>query len=196
MITAQKFLRSFEQVTQEQTPQLLHCWPGKPQFTQYVKNELMPSVASILGCYRELEYKRIDIVFKMLSVANAEPSNESEIIIAIEHENDFGKSHEEITKLCAFNASLGVLITYAGARNYQRLIAEFDKIVTAHTNQDSPSKRGEILVIFGPYGYNRPTNLSWDCFVHQGDGFVQLDTQLVSSAASQVHKADAVGPAL
>ena len=172
MITAEQFSQAFEQATQEQRPNLLRCWWPPPVFTDYAKNVLMPSVAGNLGYYRELEYKRIDVVFKLS--ASSENTSQSKIAVAVELENVFGKSHEEVTKLRDFDAPLGVLITYAGVGSHQRLLSKFAEIMSGSKSQSPETDGSELLIIFGPYGEKPPVNLAWHHFVYKEHKFHAL----------------------
>lgn len=115
MITAEEFSQAFEQVSRDQMIVLLECWPRQPKFTQHIKQQMMPAVANALGCSLELEYKRIDIVFRPLPGAT---DNDTQIVAAIEHENNFGGSDSEVRKLRDLAAPLGVLITYVSALGF------------------------------------------------------------------------------
>ncbi len=159
-------------MTQEQMPLLVQSWWPPPVFTDYAKNALMPSVATNLGCYRELEHKRIDVVFKA-SVGRADSSH-NKVVVAIELENVFGKSHEEVAKLRDFEVPLCVLITYARAENHQHLLSGYAEIMSAPTKQGQEADSRELLVIFGPYGKKPPKNLTWHHFVYRERKFCGL----------------------
>ena len=170
MITAEQFSQTFEQVSRDQMPVLLECWPSQPKFTQYIKQQMMPAIADTLGCSLELEYKRIDIVFRPLPGAT---DNDTQIVAAIEHENNFGRSASEVRKLRNLAAPLGVLITYVSAHRREQQIADFANIMAA-ADKSLATSGGELLLIIGPYGMSRPASLSWEYFVHRGDQFERV----------------------
>ncbi len=173
MITAQQFSQTFEQITHEQMASLLQAWSSQPQFTQYIKHQMMPALANALGYDVELEYRRIDIVFRTLHSSKA--YNDTAIVAAIEHENNFIGSHSEITKLRDIAAPLRVLITYVSLHRRQQLIAEFEEIMSASADSSDDIQKGELLIIFGPYGMKPPQRLTWEYFVYQSDGFQKLN---------------------
>ena len=164
---AETFIAAFEQVCQEQLPTLLECWPSQPKFTSYVSVNMMPRLADILGCTVEYEHNRIDHVLRA-NEASSLGIKPGDIFAAIEHENNFGNSHEEIIKLTRINAPLGVLITYASPWERGPKLAEYIEHVVSEVGG---KEQGELLVIFGPYGLNRPVKLEWDYHVWRGDRF-------------------------
>lgn len=170
MITAEQFSRTFEQVSKDQRSVLLECWPSQPKFTQYIKQQMMPAIADALGCSLELEYKRIDIVFRLLPGAT---DNDTQIVAAIEHENNFGGSDSEVRKLRDLATPLGVLVTYVSVHRREQQITDFAKIM-ADAEKSPAAPRGELLLIIGPYGMSRPANLTWEYFVHRGDQFERV----------------------
>ena len=175
MITARQFSQTFERVTHEQMATLLQRWSSQPQFTQCIKHQMMPAIASALNCGLELEYKRIDIVFRALSVSNGDANGDARIVVAIEHENNFGGSHSEVTKLRDLMAPLGVLITYVSPYRRQQLIAEFSKIMSASAGPSDAANLSKLLVITGPYGMKPPKSITWEYFVCQDGEFQPLD---------------------
>ena len=174
MITAQQFSQTFEQVSRKQIIPLLQCWPSQPDFTRYVKHQMMPAIAGALGCSVALEYKRIDIVFRALPSPEDETVGDAKIIAAIEHENNFGGAGAEVRKLRDLALPLGVLITYASVHRRPEMLAEFADILAVSDVSSGGVPESEILVIIGPYGMNAPTVLTWEYFVSRGGKFQKI----------------------
>ena len=174
MITAEQFAQTFEHVSQDQMATLLQCWSNQPKFTQCVKHQMMPAIAGALGCSLELEYKRVDIVFRALPDPESQTAADTEVVAAIEHENNCGGAESEVRKLRDLMAPLGVLITYVSLPRRQQLIAEFARIMVAGGVPSDGTSEGELLLIIGPYGMKPPTSLTWEYFMYGAGGFQQL----------------------
>lgn len=172
MISAEQFSQAFEQVSEEQQVTLLQCWSSQPKFTQYIKRQMMPAIAAELCCSLELEYRRIDIVFRPLPGSGSGTETGTPIVAAIEHENNFGGSDSEVRKLWALPVPLGALITYVSVPRRRPQLAEFAKLLAAVPGESTPL--GELLLVIGPYGMKAPANLAWEYFVYRGEKFEQI----------------------
>lgn len=179
MVTAKDFMRAFDQVSSEQLVTLLESWTNRTTFTRYIKRKMMPVVAGIVGCDIEIEYRRVDVVFTSLTPSKEVRLIDGKVVVAIEHENDAGPeardggSRKEVAKLRDFNAPLGVLVTYIDD-NRLGMLASFATIMSTLPNGSDVSDRGELLVIFGPYGMKVPTTLRWQYFEYRDGGFLEL----------------------
>jgi hypothetical protein len=74
------------------------------EWTRIMKMEFLPSLASKLGCTVSLETLGVDQLW----------NRNEQVVVAIEHENDFSSIQTELGNLSAINAPLKVLITYVG----------------------------------------------------------------------------------
>ena len=174
MITAEQFSQAYEQVTQDQKQELQRCLPKPPLYTGYVRQQIMPAIADILGCSMEAEYKRYDYVLRPLPDSQNHADGRTDIAAAVEHENNFGGAHSEIIKLRALNVPLGVLITFMSVRRHQGQLAEYARLLETRSDPPVAEQPGEILVIIGPYGMTPPKVLAWEYFVFRGSGFQRL----------------------
>lgn len=111
-ITAEAFKAAYERATTEQRGVLNAAWTNKTTYTDYVKSTLTPCIAKLLGCDIAYEHHRIDIVLTKPQIYPNHVLHESDVLVAIEHENVFGRSEGGITKLLRYPASLGVLTTF------------------------------------------------------------------------------------
>ena len=172
MITAEQFSQTFEQVSDDQQEILLQCWSSQPKFTHYIRHQMMPAIASDLSCSLELEYQRLDIVFRPLPSSENDAETVMPMVAAIEHENNFGGSDSEVRKLRSLPVPLGVLITYVSVPRRRQQLTAFAKLLAAAPGESAPL--GELLLIIGPYGMKAPVNLEWEYFVYRGGDFTQI----------------------
>jgi hypothetical protein len=160
-ITANTFITTFEEAVTSQLPELLDGWHNQKLFTAYFTNRLAPRIAELLDYYARTEHKRIYIVLTPLTELLQASFADQDIAVAIEHDNNYGKSHEEIIKLRKLDAPLGVLITYASPQERRPKLEDFLQHISIIDSQIEGVAKGELLVIIGTYGMKRPTNLSW-----------------------------------
>lgn len=162
VITYRYFIDAFARASSEQAQSLLEVWPSQPNFTGYFKSTLMPRVAELLCCDLACERNRIDVVLTR---------GPGHVIVAVEHENNFGGTAlSEVVKLRHSGAALGVLITYVGNSQRQRMLQKYNAAMSIEAGKDAATC-SNILVVFGPYGMKRPIVLEWAGYGYDGQEF-------------------------
>jgi hypothetical protein len=141
----------------------------------FMRTTIYPRVARQLGLqswnkeYYTLdgmlyEERGVDATGKYATYANW-------ISVAIEHENDSARAHENMNKLQSFNAPLKVLITYATdgpasetlLRKYENLIKSSDVF------NDVATLRQQLVILGTP-----KTVREWRFYAYENDGFVLM----------------------
>ncbi len=174
-----EFYNAFWEVASEQTGSLLDCWMNYQDFTSLMRSRMFPEIARRLGvCCYQRDYYTLDGIF----YRERDDKNFPEymtyakfISVALEHENDAGRSQVEMNKLQLFNTPLKVLITYPTKRDpSEKLLAKYEEIVSGADIFNDMSTLRRQLVIFGSRKDERPI---WEAFVYSQGKFVPVERQ-------------------
>jgi hypothetical protein len=144
-------------------------------YMYFMRSYIFPRIAKNLGLQAwNKEYYSLDAMFyeeRGTDKFERYTTYAKWISVAVEHEYQPQKTHEEINKLQAFNAPLKVLITYAeeGADS-DALLRTYEKVIShADVFGDIATLRQQ-LVIFGTLKPSR----EWRFYVYESDGFVLM----------------------
>jgi len=84
-------------------------WKTNKQRTSHMISHIYRTVSDYLYLDTEYEYNKIDVVF---FERKYEDANDSNIVIAVEHENYGASAHNELKKLADKDYPMNVVITY------------------------------------------------------------------------------------
>ena len=175
IVQPETFARAFAAAVDQFAPKIIDVWNGPlPAFTNLMLDEVLPATARRLDLQYQREYWHTDAIlftrFDSEHFGEAAGYAES-VAVAVEHENDFKLSHQEINHLSILNTPLKVLIAYptAGERVYLDLYARI--LRKADVFSDFATLR-KHLVVFGYHDKGR--GLAWSFFVYGEKGFSAL----------------------
>ncbi len=145
-----------------------------------MRGSMFPKIACRLGlcCYKR-DYYTLDGIF----YRERDDKNFPEymtyakfISVALEHENDAGRSQIEMNKLQLINTPLKVLITYPTKRDpSEKLLEKYVEIVSGADIFSDISTLRRQLVIFGSRKGERPV---WEGFVYSQSRFVPIEQEV------------------
>ena len=175
-ITPSQFSDAFLRVISAAQAECLARWHAKPEFTSYMRQTILPGVASFLGVQvYARDYYTLDCVF--FADRDTEFFGECStyakcLSVALEHENEISGTAIEMNKLQLFNVPLKVLITYADAPSKRTSYLEhYAKIVQAADIFGDFSKLRRQLVVFGS---RDDCNAYWHFYAYEEDRFREL----------------------
>jgi hypothetical protein len=186
VIDVSGFVNCFSRVIKSRQFELVKRWDNPANYTRYFLgmrygNSLLEKVCNEMQSLRGLgslkpfrEFLTLDMIFylrgkkKLKSLADY-------AIVAIEHENDFKTSLQEMNKLCYLNCPLSVLITYPD-RNERKLLGAFGEICRCTDVHGSFATQQKKLLIFG-YLYSKGVRQevpSWSYYAFDGNQFTRF----------------------
>ena len=137
-------------------------------------NSVCKEIADILDLRYCLEYWNIDaVLFAKLHTKYIKPKYEcvEYISVAIEHEHNGSRAHEEINKLAIINAPLKVLITYIERADVTRSLEEFSEMIrTADIFSDFSTTRKHLVIV----GFCEHNSLQWGFYVFNNGVFTSI----------------------
>ena len=168
-ISVEEFDSVFLKTARNSEGDLLTNWNDTAKFTELMLNihsSVIANVADGLKLQYFREYYSLDgILYKEASSIFTKGTYAKFIDVAIEHENNFRTSYQEMNKLCLFNASLKVLITYPlNKKSIDEIIPDYDTIV----KESDVSDEQKNLAIFGLKDNNK---ILWQSYVYKEDKF-------------------------
>jgi len=177
IITPKKFKEVFLSHAEKEKERIISLWREDKKFTELMLgyNEgIVAKTAEALGQKYYREYWTIDAVYfkrKIQKYFSKLGTYAEYLSAAIEHENLFKTSHEEMNKLSMLNCPLKVLITYPPQDEAPQLLKEYADILSrADIFKDFTLKRKHLMV----FRYlNRPED-SWSFFVYQNGDFTEV----------------------
>lgn len=178
IIALPQFKEAMAEVLEKHEPELKDTWYNPGAYTAVwdkagENGGVYQSLADKLGMKWKGEYWWIDTVLfrEYCPMAYGGGWRASFISVAVEHENDFSTSCQEINKLVAVNASLKVLVTYPGEGDTDKiLLSEYAGQIQAVDNVwPGHSAQQRYVVIFGGTDDN-PASV-WDYYVYENGGF-------------------------
>ena len=157
---------------------LVNLWDDNPGSTKEWEKDggVYHQIAKALGLQYWADYWHLDAVLfkdsdKLLSYRPY--SNYATFLsVAMEHENDFTTSREEMNKLSIFNASLKVLVTYPYSRaDGRKLLDDYAKQVkSADVFGDFEDKRRQMVI----FGRKKNDTIRWEYYLFKGEQFVSM----------------------
>ena len=180
IISPQKFKKHFDAVLSVNGAKLARSrlWDYPTDFTKAWEKRggIYSQIAKSLDLKYWTDYWHLDAVFfKYGDKELSKPpySNYATFLsVAMEHENDFKTSHEEMNKLSIINASLKVLVTYPYKHtNGQALLNDYTKQVkSADVFGDFADKRRQMVI----FGYKENDTIHWEYYLFKDKRFVSM----------------------
>ena len=174
MITPDQFRTAFKEVMAREHPRLCETWESNKQFTASMLDKrtgVIVEVAKTLGINCCMAYWDVDaIYFREKDEVHFRASQiyARRISVAIEQENNWRTSDEEMNKLCQWNTPLAVLITYPPKRAHAGVLARYSAIARdADFFHDFSNARRKMVI----FGSRKGADISWDCFQFDGKSF-------------------------
>ncbi len=175
------FYNHFRNVVDGHEEQLKALWKRPwANYTTYITERIFPAlVAGCTGIQSAIRtYWTIDcILFDDWDAHHFKHGQYAKnIYVAIEHENDWQRSIEEMNKLQILNIPLRVLITYPNCpEDRYQLIEKYTTIIkAAHDLFNEAASNRQTLVIFG-YKDPKDNKIKWTAY-HYTNGQLQLIT--------------------
>jgi hypothetical protein len=175
-ITPREFRNAFVAVMQSERDSFRDALDYETKsYNFYMRTTIYPRVARQLGLLAwNKEYYTLDgMLYEERGLDNTGKyaTYANWISVAIEHENDSSRAHEQINKLQSFNAPLKVLITYAadGAAS-EGLLRKYESLIkSSDVFNDVATLRQQLVILGTP-----KTVREWRFYAYENDGFVLM----------------------
>lgn len=175
LITPLEFMRAWIRALPSFEQRLLASWESPAaRYTSLWRDRetgIIRELASGLGLDHCVEYWTIDgVMFRERDTGHfpGGSSYAKRVAVALEHENSWRDSCQEMNKLCQLNAPLSVLVTYPKRRSAEGLLKKFSDIArAADFFEDFASKRRKLVV----FGFRIRGAIDWEFHLFDGKEF-------------------------
>ena len=177
LVSPGKFKTVFQTVEKQYSSEIVDKWTAVPEFTALalgntIRKGLCAEIADTLHLWYSREYWSLDAIYytaKQEKYFSQKATYAEYIAIALEHENNYKTSYEEINKLAIFSSPLKVLITYPQG-DFGKLLDEYADIISKADIFSNFDNLQRHLVIFGFLNKDK-NQVDWKFFLYGSHRF-------------------------